>query len=175
MSDTDDRTTERVSAEFMARRIRSAANRLRSLADDLERHAKDAETVGQPQRPSSYAQVASTVQHDLLWGMANMGLDGLTTDAWDADAARITVEPADTPALATPEPATCAIGDVRSAVECDGGPLDWRVRYYVGIGKTRKAHDVLEPMCRAHAQHEEQWTNAVGAIRYGIAEKIQEG
>lgn len=174
---SDEQSNERVAAEFMARRIRSAATRLRSLADDLDRHAKDAEMVGQPQRPSSYAQVASTVQHDVLWGLANMSLDGLTTDAGDADIARATAEDTSIVASAEPaaQPAACAIGDVRSAVECDGGPLDWRVRYYVGTGKKQRETNVSEPMCRAHAQHEEQWTNAVGAIRYGIAEKIQEG
>jgi hypothetical protein len=37
-----------------------------------------------------YAMVARNVQHAVLWGLANLSLDGLTDAAYDADQARTT-------------------------------------------------------------------------------------
>jgi hypothetical protein len=57
------------------------------LADEVERESKTFDRVGQPGRPS-YADVARNVQHAVLWGLANLSLDGLTDAAQDADQAR---------------------------------------------------------------------------------------
>lgn len=57
---------------------------LRSIANQVERDAEVRETFhGAP--PHSWA--AQQVQHAVLWGLANLNLDGLTNAAAEADAA----------------------------------------------------------------------------------------
>jgi hypothetical protein len=66
----------------------------------------------------------------------------------------------------------CAIDEIGSAVKCDDGPVVYRVRYFVGQGKRRQDRGLSEPMCRTHAQHEEQWTKSIGAIRYAEVQPV---
>jgi hypothetical protein len=83
------RTFEEVAADQLRGRIEKVAARLRDLADEVERESRTFDRIGQRGRPS-YAMVARNVQHAVLWGLANLSLDGLTDAAYDADQARTT-------------------------------------------------------------------------------------
>lgn len=63
------------------------ARRLRGLADDVER-------LGQPKQDLKTmehlcAPAAAEIVHALVWGFANLGLDGTVRDAAAADAAAL--------------------------------------------------------------------------------------
>lgn len=95
MSDTPtgaDRATARVVeksyANVIARQLGTIAGRLRDLADSAEREARDLTKVPGPGR-ATYASVVSRVQHEILWGLANLNLSSLTDNAQQADEYRI--------------------------------------------------------------------------------------
>ncbi len=67
---------------------RTAVTDLHRLADDIERIAADFRRVGQP-GVTSYASVAARIQRAVAWGLANASLDRLTSDAVQADTARL--------------------------------------------------------------------------------------
>lgn len=75
--------------KHLADRIGEIANQLRDLASNVDRYALDIEAVPTPGR-SSYASIVSNVQHDVLWGLANLHLDNLARTAAEADVARTT-------------------------------------------------------------------------------------
>jgi hypothetical protein len=87
-----DPTRERMHVLYrdeFATAIRRQEERLRDLADQLDRYASDVYSVPTPGRPN-YVTIAVSVQHDVLWGLANLNLDNLTTRAAEADALRPT-------------------------------------------------------------------------------------
>lgn len=67
--------------------IRERAARLRKIAEEFDRIAESVDSVPEfnPQSYESYAHLASRAQHAALWGLANLALENLTTDAHDAD------------------------------------------------------------------------------------------
>lgn len=75
-------------AEFTQRRLRTqvtrTAARLRDLADEIDRIAGHIDSVPAAGTPM-YANVASSVQHSVLWLVANLNLDQMTTTAAEAD------------------------------------------------------------------------------------------
>ncbi|RKR92720.1 hypothetical protein BDK92_7198 [Micromonospora pisi] len=75
-------------AEFTRDRFRTqvtrTAARLRDLADDIERAAGRIDSVPTPGVPS-HVTIAGSIQHDVLWAVANMHLDQLATTAAEAD------------------------------------------------------------------------------------------
>lgn len=80
--------------EYLGKAASIAAG-LRRLADDVERQAREvrdriANGPAADQSPHSYA--ASRVQHEVLWGLANLDLPGLTKAAAEADAAAALTE-----------------------------------------------------------------------------------
>lgn len=79
-------TWQQKSAEILANRIARVAADLRVLADRCESYARQTTSTDQP--PASFANIASGVQHQLLWGVANLAMDSLVQAAYDADAAR---------------------------------------------------------------------------------------
>jgi hypothetical protein len=70
----------RQTAEELARTIRVKADKLRHLGAELDALAERA-LAG----PASYANIAASVQHTVLWALPNIGLDGLVIYAYDAD------------------------------------------------------------------------------------------
>lgn len=74
----------RLQREAFESGIRRRADRLRKMAEDLDRIA---DRVGDVPTPGtkSYATLAGSAQHTVLWGLANLSLDSLTSDAYDAD------------------------------------------------------------------------------------------
>lgn len=84
---TGDRSIEQIHADFMFSRAVEIASRLRGMAEEIDRHANDIKLIGTPGHPM-YGSIASRVQHALLWGLANLSADALTTDASEADIAR---------------------------------------------------------------------------------------
>jgi hypothetical protein len=73
--------------------IRSRAQRLRTLADDLDCEADRVATIGTPEfRGGEFANnlgwIASQVQHHVIAALPNLRLEQLTTDAQQIDAQR---------------------------------------------------------------------------------------
>jgi hypothetical protein len=81
-------TAEEYGRDELIRYIHRLAADLRGLAHTVELSALSVARVGAPGIPS-YARVAARVQHDVLWGLANLSLDRLTAAAYDADAGRL--------------------------------------------------------------------------------------
>ncbi len=79
--------TERMMFESTERRYQqkldSIVHDLRSMADAIERE-KVWDKPGISGVPR-FANHATQVQHEVLWGLANLGLDNLTTNAAEAD------------------------------------------------------------------------------------------
>lgn len=69
----------------LANAIHSQASRLRTLAEQLDRHAATIARVPYSGAPD-YASVVTDAQHDILCALANLSIDGLTRKAADADA-----------------------------------------------------------------------------------------
>lgn len=63
-----------------------------------------------------------------------------------------------------PAEPVCAMAGARG-ITCYG-PLVWEVVEYVGKGAHKRETGRKTPVCYMHAQHEERWTNAIGAITY---------
>ncbi len=82
-----DRSLAQIHAEMMKHRVQSISARLRDLADEVDRHAQNIDKVPAP-GSATYGTIASRVAHTVLWGVANLHMDGLATDATDADIAR---------------------------------------------------------------------------------------
>lgn len=80
-------TQEELATARLRRNIVAMAERLRKLADEVERETGAFDRVGSQGRPD-YASVAVNVQHTVLWGVANLSLDKLTESAWWADEVR---------------------------------------------------------------------------------------
>lgn len=71
------------------RHLGNIVQQLHELADDVARHRTDLGRVPAPGLPM-YAGVVGRVQHQVLWGLANLSLDGLAEIAANADVARLT-------------------------------------------------------------------------------------
>ncbi len=79
LADVAKMTADRVHAGILSR-----AAKLRKMADEVEQHA--GRLAGVPDNPRrSYAGTVAEVQHTVLWGMANLGLDQMVGDAREAD------------------------------------------------------------------------------------------
>lgn len=63
---------------------RDVATRLRDLAEQVELQTGKLDRIGQPGVPN-YAAVAASIQHAVLWGVANLNLSELTGLAATAD------------------------------------------------------------------------------------------
>jgi hypothetical protein len=96
MSDTDSpinpspepaRTTEDIARRVIVRRIERTAQKLRQMAEEVEREVRRLPT-NDADRRNSHAQAVANVQHTVLWGLANMNLSELVADAYEADTAR---------------------------------------------------------------------------------------
>lgn len=74
---------EKWTAEKFAKWVAQLSSDLTRLATDIQRTAERRQD-GEP-----YTQVAQAIQHDVLWGLANLGLDRLTGLAAAADCAVI--------------------------------------------------------------------------------------
>jgi hypothetical protein len=74
---------EAMAASHFKNRIERVVANLRRMADAVEREGQRV-TDG----PSAYANVASSIQHTVLWGLANLHLDALTNAAANADEGR---------------------------------------------------------------------------------------
>lgn len=79
--------------EFQRGRLLDKAE---SIALDLERqaryvrqHAEDFKRLDAERGPRTYGVVSGRIQHSILWGVANLGLEALTDLATDADATRL--------------------------------------------------------------------------------------
>jgi hypothetical protein len=83
-----DRAIEKSYAGRLASRLNAIAGRLRELAEWVEREATRLDAVPAPGR-ATYASVIGQVQHELIWGFANLSLADLTGDAQQADEYRI--------------------------------------------------------------------------------------
>jgi hypothetical protein len=74
-------------------RMQTVAARLRDLAADVERYAERIENVPTAPVRSNvyvpYAEIVESAQSKVLWGVANLSLDGLTSDAAMADRFRL--------------------------------------------------------------------------------------
>lgn len=85
----NERTVEEFCAQQLARRAHGIAARLRDLAESVEREAtRGVANIGKPGWVS-YASVAGAIQHEIATTLFNLHVEELTTDAYDADAARI--------------------------------------------------------------------------------------
>lgn len=85
-----DRRYLKVSARFYNEHVQRVANGLRSIARTIERVGlvPDGEEDHHPltgQRHSRFATAAANVQHEVIWGLANLHPDNLTTYAAEAD------------------------------------------------------------------------------------------
>ncbi len=90
----DQPTHEEYGTRFLGEKIQRIAAGLRDLADAVERRTDEIGRVGRPGLPS-YARIAQDVQHEVLWWLANLHLDSLTTDAYEADYGRLTAAKAE--------------------------------------------------------------------------------
>lgn len=79
-------SVEQVYADQLRQDFAGIVARLRRMADDIEREAKQLDT---PARVPRYADLVGTVQNDLLWGVANLNLGSLTRHAQQADEYRL--------------------------------------------------------------------------------------
>lgn len=83
-------------AKQLAGRVDSVAARLRRLAEDAERAANAVRQVPDQAIPTtlptvgraSFTGVVADLQHEILWGLANLNLDNLIRDAAEADLTR---------------------------------------------------------------------------------------
>jgi hypothetical protein len=80
-------SVEAMCAQQLAHRAATVAADLRKLAERVEQAAGRIDRVGAP-GIRSYAAVAADIQHAVMNELPNLRLDGLTTAAQDADAAR---------------------------------------------------------------------------------------
>jgi hypothetical protein len=78
---------ELVYAQTLHGHLRAVAERLRRMADAVGRSAEDVAEVGTSRAPT-YATIVYNVQHEVLWGLANLNLDNLVSDASEADRIR---------------------------------------------------------------------------------------
>jgi hypothetical protein len=79
-----DESNEQFAVRYLDKRIDAIAERLRDLARRVER----SKVAGLERPPASYGNVASEVQNEVLWGLANLHLDQLTVAAANADRGR---------------------------------------------------------------------------------------
>lgn len=80
-----DETNEQFAVRYLDKRIDAIAERIRDLAARVER----SKVAGLDRPPASYGNVAAEVQHEALWGLANLHLDQLTVAAASADRGRV--------------------------------------------------------------------------------------
>lgn len=71
-------------AEAVTRRVQQSAQRLRDLADDIERRAEAIERVPTPGATSASA-VAGGIVHAVMWGMSNASVDAIVAAAAEYD------------------------------------------------------------------------------------------
>lgn len=95
MADTP-RTAEMISAQFLARSMRTAAGRLMASAADLARYADQVEAnAADPGRTGQfehvrYGMLAQNAIHEVITTVFNANLGGLATAASEADLAHHT-------------------------------------------------------------------------------------
>lgn len=98
MTDTDRPTREQRRADSahgrFNERTAGIAAALRNIAEAVERDGKVRDTRHGHRR---HSLAASDVQHAVLWGLANLDLDGLTATAAEADAAQRDADAASAP------------------------------------------------------------------------------
>lgn len=64
-------------------------NRAQGVADSLRRIAERVEIEIRTARPgASRSQLAASIYHEVMWGLANISIETLIVNASDADAAR---------------------------------------------------------------------------------------
>lgn len=93
MAETERAAAERreTEAEWMSRnfteKVHGIANRLRRLADEVEREGRVRQTHSTVGLYPRHASAAQSVMHTLAWGVANLHADSLVIDAARADQA----------------------------------------------------------------------------------------
>lgn len=70
-----------IKSERIAQALEDLAGYVRNSAADIDRVGETNSLIDQ------YARVASDIQHSVLWGLSNLGLDHLTERAAEADRA----------------------------------------------------------------------------------------
>lgn len=89
MTDTPNTTDQTIESFYAG----SLAGKLASMAAKLDRLAAAVrlaeENLDESSKRGGYAGVVANVQHEVLWGLANLNLDGLVRDAQLADKYRI--------------------------------------------------------------------------------------
>lgn len=89
MSETtqlDPTSLEAVYVKMLRDKVATVADELRRMADRIESATADTFDRGRP--VASYAQAAERVQHEILWGVANLSLPSLASHAAATDLAR---------------------------------------------------------------------------------------
>lgn len=81
-------TVEQFHAKFLTESIDKTVDGLRRLADRVEAEATRVPKVGSGPGRGTYAAIAADVIHDITWGVANLQLERLCTEAAAADTAR---------------------------------------------------------------------------------------
>jgi hypothetical protein len=79
------RNTESMHREQLKRRMRLVATSLHHLAVAADRAVADVVEVNDG---DAYARIVGDLQHEVLWGLANLNLDSLVGSACGADVAR---------------------------------------------------------------------------------------
>ncbi|SLG92024.1 Uncharacterised protein [Mycobacteroides abscessus subsp. abscessus] len=77
---------EQMHARHLREKIADVANRLRQMADRIE--AEAASTFDSGRAVLRYSRAAEAVTHEIHWGVANLGLPSLASEAAEADIAR---------------------------------------------------------------------------------------
>jgi len=80
-------TVEEIARRTVRRRIQNAAQKLKNMAEEVERELRRLPTDDADRR-TTHAQAVVNVQHTILWGLANLNLSELVNDAYEADTAR---------------------------------------------------------------------------------------
>lgn len=79
-------TNEQYGAKFLREGVAQRVQRLRNLADRVEREAEQHIQLAEQGR-GTYGRVASSFLHEITWGLANLNLGVLASTATDADIA----------------------------------------------------------------------------------------
>lgn len=91
MTDAAERVALPTEAEMnvaaLRRRMQAVSRRLEDLSVSVRHRIDSLDRVPSPGVPN-YATVAATVQREVLWGLANLSIDALTSPAADADVAK---------------------------------------------------------------------------------------
>lgn len=80
-------TVTEMNVAKLDRRLDAIAEQLNRMAAEVRQHRARLTKVPAPGL-TDYAGIAAEVQHVVLWGLANLAVDGLTRPAAEADASR---------------------------------------------------------------------------------------